>query len=171
MKRALQGVALLAIAIVTIVALHHGVWLPMRCEANVTRSLDAIDDAATRDDVARHAAAKYSDAALRGCECLQRTDVKLAYVRGTIQRYRGESRAAIDSYRRALAIDRRPEIYIDLGLAQLDALDRRSAIESFAIAGSFAPSQLERIPYPDVRAEAERRIRATYGEDWLPISR
>jgi len=168
MKRALQLIALIVIAFVTIAALRYGVWLPTKCEANVTRSLDAIDDSSARDDVARRAAAKYSDLALRDCECLEQTDVKLAYVRGTIHRYRGESRAAIDSYQRALTIDRRPEIYIDLGLAQLDALDRRGAIESFATAGSFAPSQLERIPYPDVRADAERRIRAMYGNDWLP---
>ena len=77
----------------------------------------------------------------------------------------------VESYQRALRVDRRPEIYIDLGLAQLDLLDRRAAIESFATAGSFAPVQLERIPYPDVRAEAERRIRAIYGEEWLPTSR
>lgn len=160
--------AITAIAISALIALRYGVWLPMRCERAVSRSLDAIDDAATRDDFARHAAAKYAEAAMRGCECLESTDVKIAYVRGTIHRYRGEPLPAIASYRRALAIDRRPEIYIDLGLAQLDAFNARDALESFATAGSFAPSQLERIPYPDVRAEAERRIRAKYGNDWLP---
>jgi tetratricopeptide (TPR) repeat protein len=168
MTRALQLVALILIGAATIVLIHYTVWLPLACEANVTRAFDALDSVADRNDIAKRAASQHAESVLRGCECLERQDVKLAYARGTILRYRGEPARAIDAYRLALSIDRRPEIYLDLGYAQLDAMDQPGAIQSFATAGAFAPAMLDRIPYADARAAAERSIRATYGTKWLP---
>jgi tetratricopeptide (TPR) repeat protein len=165
--RIVQLLALIAITAAAIVLIHYGVLLPLSCEANVTRAFDALDNVADRNDVAKRAAVNHAESLLRGCECLERTDVKLAYARGTIYRYRAEPARAIEAYRRALTLDRRPEIYIDLGLAQLDAMDEPGAVESFAAAGAFAPVLLERIPYRDVRAQTEQRIRAMYGNQWL----
>lgn len=165
--RIAQVVALLAIAAGTIVLIHYVVWLPLTCEAKVTRAFDALDNVADRNDVAKRMAVNHAESLLRGCECLERIDVKLSYARGTIHRYRAEPAQAIEAYRSALTLDRRPEIYIDLGLAQLDAMDERGAVESFAAAGAFAPVLLDRIPYRDVRAQAEQRIRAMYGDRWL----
>jgi tetratricopeptide (TPR) repeat protein len=166
MTRVLRLIALILIGAATIVLIHYTVWLPLACEANVTRAFDALDSVADRNDIAKRAASQHAESVLRGCECLEGQDVKLSYARGTILRYRGEPARAIDAYRRALSIDRRPEIYLDY--AQLDAMDQPGAIESFAAAGAFAPALLDRIPYADARAAAERRIRATYGAQWLP---
>lgn len=168
MRRALRIAGIVAIATAVIAALHYGVSLPLRCEARVTRAFAALDGAADGSDAAQHRAAVVADAELRACRCLERHDFKLAYARGTILQYRGDAGGAIVWYRRALLLDRRPEVFMDLGRAQLDAFDRAGAIESFATAGSFAPAVLARIPYDDVRAEAERRIRAQHGHDALP---
>jgi tetratricopeptide (TPR) repeat protein len=167
MKRVAQVAGFAALTIATVVSLRYAVYLPFVCEARVTRALDAIDAAAERGETARRTASQFALSLVRGCGCIERLDFKLAYVRGTADRDRGDAPAAIDAYQRALSLDRRPEIYIDLGRAQLDAIDRAGAIDSFVAAGAFAPKLLDRIPYSDVRSEAERRIRERYGANWI----
>ena len=166
MRRVLQSAALLLLVLAVAVSLRYAVWLPLVCEARVTHALRTLNDAADRPTAVQLSAARSAQSSLSMCDCLAGSDFKLMYVRGTALRYLGDPAGAIDAYHRALAVDRRPEIYLALGLAQLDALDRPAAIESFAAAGAFAPARLEGIPYEDVRKEVEERIRATYGADW-----
>ncbi len=148
------------------VSLRYAVWLPLVCEVRVTHALRALNDAADRTASLQIGAARSAQSSLSACECLAGSDFKLMYVRGTALRYLGDPAGAIAAYHRALAVDRRPEIYLSLGFAQLEALDRPAAIESFAAAGAFSPARLEAIPYDDVRTEVEERIRETYGADW-----
>lgn len=166
MRRALQAVALVVLLVATVVSLRYAVYLPIVCEARVTRALQQLNDAADRSVAAQLAAARFAESSLSGCECVAGSDFKFMYVRGTAFRYLGDPTRAVDAYRRALTIDRRPELYLALGFAQLEALDRPAAIDSFAAAGAFAPAQLERILYDDVRSEVEARIQATYGAEW-----
>jgi hypothetical protein len=154
------------LVVATAVSLRYAVYLPLVCEARVTHALQKLNDAADRTVAVQLAAARSAESALSGCECLAGTDFKFMYVHGTALRYLGDPTRAADAYRRALTIDRRPEIYLALGFAELEALDRPGAIDSFAMAGAFAPAQLERIPYDDVRSEVEARIQATYGAGW-----
>lgn len=165
--RFLKVVALVAIGAATVATLRWTVDLPLACEVNSTRAIDELDAAIDGSEAAKLAAARRADAYLHGCECYERTDFKIAYARGLAYRYQNATRDAIPAFRRALAADRRPEIYIALGLTQLDAMDRPAAIESFVAAGSFAPARLAEIPYKDVREEAQRRVRAIYGEQWV----
>jgi len=79
-----------------------------------------------------------------------------------------DSNSAGALYERALAIERRPEIYFGLGMAQLDMLQRSAAIENLTRACAFDPARLANIPYPEIRDETRRRLRATYGPDWMP---
>ena len=168
MIRMLRIVALLVLAAATLAALRYAVLLPLLCEARVTRALDALDAAADRNDVVQHAASRFVSSSLHGCGCAEPFDFKLTYAHGSAARYRGDAREAVRLYERALLLDRRPEIYLDLGMAQLDALDRDSAIASFVAAVAFDPARLERIPYRDVRNETAERIRARFGASWLP---
>jgi tetratricopeptide (TPR) repeat protein len=168
MTRLLKVAALVALGAATIASLRWAVYLPLICEGNATRAIDVLDAAQYDSDAARRAAARRAESYLQGCECLERTDFKIAYAHGIAYRYRGDTQDAIRAFRRALAIDRRPEIYLALGFTQLDAIDRPAAIESFVAAGAFAPTRLNDIPYSDVRREAKRRIRAMYGEEWVP---
>lgn len=168
MTRLLKVMALLALGVATIASLRWAVYLPLVCEGNATRSIEALNAAEVGSDGARREAGRRVESYLQGCECLESTDYKIAYARGIAYRYRGDTQGAIREFRRALAADRRPEIYLALGLTQLDAIDRPAAIESFVAAGSFAPARLDEIPYKDIRREAKRRIRAVYGEQWVP---
>ncbi|HEY8180759.1 MAG TPA: hypothetical protein VII32_00860 [Thermoanaerobaculia bacterium] len=132
------------------------------------RSIGLFNAAEDGSDAARHAAARRAETDLQQCECLEHTDFKIAFSRGIANRYRGDTQGAIREFRRALTVDRRPEIYLALGLTQLDEMDRQAAIESFVAAGSFAPARLDEIPYADIRREAKQRVRAIYGERWVP---
>jgi len=149
---------LLLLAAAAAVSLRYATYLPVVCEARVTHALRALTDAADGSAAVQVAAARAAQSSLSACDCLAGSDFKLMYVRGTALRYLGDPAGAIDAYHRALAVHRRPELYLALGLAQLEALDRSAAIDSFAAAGAFDPAQLERIPYDDVRAEVEQRI-------------
>jgi tetratricopeptide (TPR) repeat protein len=153
----LHAAALLAVVCAAVLALRWYVYLPVVCEARVTRALQALNDAAELSTAMQLAAARSAEAALSGCDCVAGTDFKYTYVHGTALRSLGDPAHAITSYRRALTIARRPEIYLALGFAQLEALDRPGAIDSFARAAAFSPAQLERIPYDDVRAEVAAR--------------
>jgi hypothetical protein len=104
---------------------------------------------------------------LEGCACVSPPHVAIPYTLGAVAEVTGDPTAAIAHYQRALAIERRPEIYLRLGLAQLEALDRKAAIESFVRAGAFDPSLIGEIPYKDVRSETRRRIEATYPAGWI----
>jgi tetratricopeptide (TPR) repeat protein len=168
MTRVLKMTALLALGAATIASLRWAVYLPLACEGKATRAIEELDAREVGSDASRRAAARAAESHLQSCECLQGTDFKIAYAHGIAYRYRGDTQEAIRAFRRALDIDRRPEIYIALGLAQLDAIDRPAAIESFVAAGTFAPTRLNDIPYSDIRREATQRIRAVYGEDWVP---
>jgi hypothetical protein len=155
----LQGAALLLLVVATAVSLRYAVYLPLVCEARVTYALRALTNAAERPAPVQVAAARAAQSSLSMCDCLAGSDFKFMYVHGTALRYLGDPAGAIDAYHHALAVHRRPEIYLALGLAQLEALDRPAAIDSFVAAGAFAPALLERIPYDDVRGEVEQRIR------------
>ena len=168
MKNLLKVIALLALAAATIVSLRWTVDLPLVCEKNATRAIGLLNAAENGSDAARRAAARRAEDDLQQCECLERTDFKIAFARGLAYRYRGDTQGAIREFRTALTVDRRPEIYLALGLTQLDAIDRAGAIESFIAVGSFAPARLEEIPYADVRQEAKQRVRAAYGAEWVP---
>jgi tetratricopeptide (TPR) repeat protein len=64
---------------------------------------------------------------------------------------------AASSYRNALRYDRRPEIYRNLGEVDASLGDRDAAVDDFAHALAFAPSEEDLIPnylLPDVRRRA-----------------
>jgi hypothetical protein len=168
MSRLARSVALVLLVAATAAAFHYFVYLPAVCEIDATRSLAALERVADRGDASRRGVADEAERSLKRCQCLEGTNFKIAYATGTARHYRGDQSAAIDQYQLALAVDRRPEIYIDLGLAQLNALDRSAAMESFVAAGTFAPATLARIPFDDLRNEAVRQIRARHGADWIP---
>ncbi len=78
-----------------------------------------------------------------------------------------DPRVAIAEYQRARQLDRHPEIYFHLGLMQQATLNP-SAIENIVRACAFDPARLRDIPYDDMSKETDKRLRATYGQDWLP---
>jgi hypothetical protein len=142
---------LLLLIVATAYALERWTLLPLRCARATWHGARALDAAGER-------AAAGVRASLRGCECAATHE--LFFVRA------GASRSIAD-YRRALELDRRPETYFALGIAEVDALDRRAAIDDLTRACAFDPARLADIPYEEIRHEVEQRLRAAYGDGWL----
>ncbi len=160
----LLGVLVLAIGAAG--ALQRWVVEPVRCSHAASRGsvlLDSLDRAA---DTRKQAAAARVRKRLGHCENSCPPDVGIPFTQGGAEEMAGDDPAAIRSYQRALQIDRRPEIYFRLGLAQLGALDRAGGLESLTRACTFDPKLINEIPYEDVRDEVRNRIRAKYGEGW-----
>jgi tetratricopeptide (TPR) repeat protein len=146
---------LLLLVAATVYSLARFVYLPLRCAR-----------AASMVATTPRAAARLRDD-LRGCECVTAREAHVPFILGDALATLGDDRGAIAEYERALTIERRPEIYFALGMAQLRALQRAAALDNLTRACAFDPARLADIPYQDARDEVERRIRSAYGDDWV----
>ena len=125
-------------------------------EAN--RILHLVEEASVRAGAAGAAAAPLFWANVKLLEKAERlapADSRLALARGSQFLLLGRPRDAADAYREALAVEARPEIYLNLGRALAAAGDRAAAEESFQRAVSLSPWLLPEVP-PEVRRRARR---------------
>lgn len=138
-------------------AMHRLVIVPWRCnavEGRVWRALDRVWG--DRETYRKRNVAQESLEAMRGCVAACPTDVNLQMLAGSSFRVLGRSSAAISAYQRALRFDRRPELYMALGEAQLEAgAPIEQAIASFVKAGEFlGPDVIRRVPDAQARWRA-----------------
>jgi tetratricopeptide (TPR) repeat protein len=160
--------ALLVLAVATRYALDRWALTPLRCIRAATAGGVELDAASTqRSDYRTQLLAHRVRAELEGCDCVNPPEVAIPFARGAAAELTGDPHSAIAEYKRSLLIDRRPEIYLRLGLAQLAVLDHSEAIENLARACAFNPRLLSEIPYEGIRSETTARLRATYPEGWI----
>ncbi|HEX7155542.1 MAG TPA: tetratricopeptide repeat protein [Thermoanaerobaculia bacterium] len=151
----------------TLYALHRQVYVPFRCASAVSAGTEALTAAERRGTAERTRVARDVRNRLHGCERVPPPlQMRTLYALAEAATALGEHRVAVAYYERALAVDRRPELFFALGIAHLNALDRGAAIENLTRACAFDPARLAEIPYEDVRAETAARLRATYGAAW-----
>jgi tetratricopeptide (TPR) repeat protein len=162
-NRFLRGVALLLIVVATVGALSRFVILPLHCARAASEASAAMEAGGERDDYRTRRVARWAHETLDGCDRTWPLDVRVPFAQGVASQGSGDPKTAVIEYERALAIDRRPEIYFALGLAQLDTLDRNGAIDSLVRACAFDPSRLAQISDEQLRNETQRRIVALYG--------
>jgi tetratricopeptide (TPR) repeat protein len=155
----LRALALVLLAAATLAAIHRWTLQPFRCARAAVQGGAALDRAQSRADSVKLRVAREVRAGLGPCECVSPTDVRVFYTLARASATLGDHRGAIAGYRRALAIDRRPEIYFALGMAYLETHDRSAAVENFARAAAFDPARLEDIPFGEVREETKARMR------------
>ncbi|HXI13987.1 MAG TPA: hypothetical protein VNM92_15285 [Thermoanaerobaculia bacterium] len=86
-------------------------------------------------------------------------DVRLAMIEGVNERILGQPSAAVTAYERALRYDRRPEIYLNLALAQEEAGRRDEAARNLASALRFAPEMAIDVPDEHLKRQAIAIIR------------
>jgi tetratricopeptide (TPR) repeat protein len=89
---------------------------------------------------------------LRDARELAPAEAALPLAEGSLHLLGRHPRAAVKAYEDALALEPRPETWLNLGRAQLAAGDREDAVESFRKAATLNPHFRRQIP-PDVRAE------------------
>jgi len=160
-------VGLVLLAVATLYALDRWALRPLRCIHAAAVDGELLDQAAKKKNDRTLRLARRTLGQLDDCECVSPPDVVIPFARGAASEILGDYKAAIAEYERALQIDRRPEIYFRLGVTQLNALDRPSAIENLTRACAFDPKLLNDIPYEDVRKETKERLRGRYSRDWM----
>lgn len=158
--------ASLLVAAAMAYALNGWVLVPLRCSHAASVGAAEIDEAGDAADYTTQRLVRRVGTNLQGCDCVTPPDTRIFFVRGAAAQGGGDLRTAIADYRRALEIDRRPEIYLHLGLAQLDGSDRAAAIENLVRACAFDPSRLGAVD-DNLRQEIKGRLRARFGAEWV----
>lgn len=162
-----RAMALLLVIAATGYALDRWALRPLRCDYAASVGAATLDHVQKSDYQTRRLAGQIG-ADLEGCACLSPPDARIPMTLGAAAEASDDPRTAITEYQRALLIDRRPEIYFHLGLMQQETPDRSSAIDNIVRACAFDPARLHDIPYDEIQSETRRRIRETYGPDWIP---
>jgi tetratricopeptide (TPR) repeat protein len=142
-------------------ALFAFVVQPFRCNR-------AVAQLAARTSLALGTASDYNAvlqarenlAALRRLEGPCRTDVQLYALEGNNEEILGRKDDAVQSYRRALSVDQRPELHFALGtlLVELGRMDE--AVDHYVTSIRFSPERQGRIASP----EAARRVAERLGQ-------
>ena len=141
-------------------------WLPIRCSMRVATSERELV-AAADNRFGRVVAAHDSLARLNRCDTERPLSVDPPLLNGLAYRFLGEHEQSIIWYERALAVDRRPEVYSGLGVEQGRAGKREEGLRTLVLACAFAPSMLNDIEDGVVREEVQRRLIAEYGKEWI----
>lgn len=168
MKHAFRVAGVTVLLAATGWSLHRWALLPLECSRLATRGTAALHIAEKQSDYLRRRVAASVQSSLAGCACISPPNVQIHAALARAAAARGDDRAAIAEYRRALRIDRRPELYFGLAMAELRTADRAAAVDAFTRACAFDPARLAYIPYDDVREEIARRLRALEGPISLP---
>ena len=160
-------IAIAVIAPLCLLALYRCSYMPVRCSVNAASSERALLAATNRaDNYAAIVAARRALDRLRGCD-IHPWQIDPPLLTALSYRFLQRNNRAIEWYERALVIDRRPEIYLGLGLMQLKVGMREDGLRSLTLACAFAPDMLDGIDDGVAREEVKRRITAEYGPDWL----
>jgi tetratricopeptide (TPR) repeat protein len=149
--------AIVAVIVVAVLAIHRLVWLPLRCDFEARDLEERTVDALSRTDgtttiLARETLERAGKAAGRCGD-----DLHLYMIRGVNLRILRRSEEAETMFREALQIDERPEIYLQLGLAQVESGKNADAVESFRTAVEFQPILMEQVPV-HLRAAVGERV-------------
>lgn len=161
-----RAIALLLVIAATGYALDRWALRPLRCGYAASVGAATLAHSQQPDYQARRLAGQIR-ADLEGCACVSPPDARIPMTLGAAAEANDDPRTAVTEYERALQIDRRPEIYFHLGLMQQETPDRASAIDNIVRACAFDPARLADIPYDEVKRETKRRLRDTYGPDWV----
>jgi len=129
-------------------------WKPLRC--NITKERVQSDALRmwNRPD-APQVATKARDAIVEMERCIVAcpTDIDMYMTRALNDRLIGRFEHAEDMYREALKYDRRPELFFNLGIVQLEMKQRQAAIITLTKACSFEIRFADAIPDLSVREE------------------
>jgi hypothetical protein len=153
----------LAVAVVAGMALHRLVVVPWRCNLVERRVSSSTEKAwSLRGSPEAHEAAARNIALLGECPTLCRTNVSLSMMEATNFRLLNRESVAASLLEKALQYERRPELYFDLAMTQLELGSREAALQNFIRAGSFAgTADFDQIPDPRDPLTSRRRDRSS----------
>jgi hypothetical protein len=138
------------------------VWQPYRCGRS-EKTLEALIAGAFESADAYQANSIARQVVDSAEACLRHTpdDVALYMIAGAGYRIVERPVDAVRMYRTALRYDRRPELYLNLGLADIQAGNTNDAFVSLLTAAVFRPELLEDMPSP-----MRQRVEAALKRYW-----
>jgi len=151
----------LALSIVVVVAaglllMYRYCWLPLQCSSkqlDIERlTLQAFDQ---KDSPRSKTMARRNLVALERCLEVCPTDTNVLMLIAANDQLLGLYSDARDMYAAALRVDRRPEIYLQLGLVELRLHELAAAREHVRTAVAFNPAYLDSIEDGLLRQDAE----------------
>jgi tetratricopeptide (TPR) repeat protein len=163
-RRTLTAILL---APITVFGLYRCSYLPIHCSiaaATSERQLVAALD--HDDDYGNIVAGRRALDRLRNCD-IHPLEIDPPLLIALSYRVQHQYNRAIASYERCLTIDRRPEIYLGLGMTQIKVGRRQEALQNLVLACAFDPTKLDAIDDGPMREDVKRAINAQYGPDWL----
>jgi tetratricopeptide (TPR) repeat protein len=167
MKLFMRITASIAVVAAAVAGTYRLCYLRHRCNlqgAVAERSLTKFFDNA--DQVSARIAAREIDVEMDRCAGCWRTNVNFYMARAAALRILGRRDEAAMSYRSALRYDRRAELYLNLGLTELDAGQTEKAADALTTAVLLQYYYLETIPEP-----MQTRIRQTVDPTYEKIRR
>jgi tetratricopeptide (TPR) repeat protein len=138
---------------VAIPAFNRLVVAPYRCNIAKPRIQRTTMQVFDSSSFAREPTARANIALLRGFLETRRSDVDLYMLLAANERILARNEDAIATYTRALAFDKRPEIYYNIGMLHLGNGRRGEAITNLYQAVLFDRTFMDDVPYEDVKAE------------------
>ncbi len=144
-------------------AIYHLAWQPFGCDAVKAQ----VQRAALREwdrprVLAQAAEARARIEQMEKCIAICVTDIDMFMTLAINDRLIGRAEHAAAVYRLALRYDRRPELFFNLGMVQLEMHQREAAVLSLANAVAFEENYANEIVDPTIRDEvftAARMIR------------
>ncbi|HYH09781.1 MAG TPA: hypothetical protein VEK11_22220 [Thermoanaerobaculia bacterium] len=162
--RSMRIAAAVLIAGVAAFLLYRVVALPYHCNIVRTQAEQKLGRAAEPNE---YRAAEMAREVLRDidhCLASDPTNVALLYVRARAFRILGRNEHAVAAYEQALRYDHRPEIYIDLGVAEYAIGRGESGVEHMLTAVRFLPWTVNYIESASARAQVYHRLSALYAK-------
>ena len=132
----------------------HLCVIPYRCNLEEKRIEDLTFQAMQSNSMLSVVRARQNLDELENLKC---TNANFFMIRAANLRILGRIDESIAMYESALRDEKRPEIFFQLGMAQLAAARRDAAIDSFAQALIFQPSLDNEVP-AEVRREALSKV-------------
>jgi hypothetical protein len=139
------------------IALHQLCVQPYQCNKIKKRSeIHTARDFEDQDSVTAIRSARDTLAAISRCECA--CDIDIYMVRAANYRILNRLGDAEREYSAALRCDRRPEIYYNLGMVQLQLGKRDLAIDNLVTAVYFNPYIIGEVYPPEIYTEVHRIV-------------
>lgn len=145
--RLLKYAAAIAVIVLAGMAINQTVVEPCRCDAEKLKAQKRLYQIYSLPSSARvMLSARQGVEQMERCARVSPLDVDMYMTLAGFQRVLGRSEEALVSYRTALRYDRRPEIFLNIGLIELDSGRLEAAIPPLVTACRFNVNFINEVP-------------------------
>jgi tetratricopeptide (TPR) repeat protein len=169
--KALRIVVVIFVLVAAIVSVRQYCVLPYLCNLTTKRVMTLTERLRGKPDYVVLVGVRDNLDSLRSCEDCFATNIGYLMVKAANEGALQDYAAAEATYRKALSYDRRPELYLNLGLTQLNLGRTAEGTQSLLTACRFSFAMIVDIPEPEKgemytvisreRTAIEERLRRT----------